>query len=217
MEITWEEIVRLVEHGESQSVEFEKAITGPDDITRELVAFSNSDGGRVIFGIDDKNRHFLGINADGNLKDWILDVAKNRCKPSIVPQIDIIPRGERAILVLTVSEGDEKPYKTDEICYIRDGNYSRPAREAEEEEIRSPWHGHGLNKRQKRSLSFIKEHGTITNREYRNLFGVSHKTAHLELTMLAEKNLLLTQGSGRSTRYVLPATKEKPLVLVEKR
>ena len=216
MAITWNDIVELVNDGESQSVEFEKSITGPDDITRELVAFANSDGGKLIFGIDDKNAHFLGVDWNNELNDWILDVGKTRCNPPIVPDIDVVLKGEKSVLVLTIPEGDEKPYKTDEICYIRDGGHSRPAREEEEEEIRSPWHGHGLNKRQKRAMAFVKEHTQISNRDYRTLFGVSHKTAHLELTMLADKDLLDTQGSGRSTCYVFPAKREKPVVL-EKR
>jgi predicted HTH transcriptional regulator len=44
----------------------------------------------------------------------------------------------------------------------------------------------------------------ITNREYREAFNVSHKTAHLELTMLEEKKLVKSEGAGRSTRYISP-------------
>jgi predicted HTH transcriptional regulator len=54
----------------------------------------------------------------------------------------------------------------------------------------------------------IAEHGSVTNREYREAFNVSHKTAHLELTLLEDKKLVKSEGAGRSTRYILPSAAE---------
>lgn len=206
--MNWDDILTLLEQGEGQSVEFEKQVPGADDIAREMVAFCNSDGGRIIYGLDDKNKHLLGVDIDENFKDRVNEIAKKRCEPHITPELEILEKNEKKVVVIHVAEGDEKPYKTDEICYIRDGAISRPAREEEENEIKSPWSGKDLNKRQKRALQLITEHGSITNREYREAFGVSHKTAHIELTLLADKKLVLTQGSGRSTCYTLLPTSE---------
>lgn len=200
----WSDIINYLDQGEGQAVEFEKGVPSADDLAREMVAFANSDGGKIIYGIDDKNKHLIGLNIDDTFRDWVDDVGKSRCAPTIHPVVEIVEKGEKKIAVISIPEGDEKPYKTDDICYIRDVNISRPAREEEESEIKSPWSGKDLNKRQKRALQFINEHGSITNREYREAFGVSHKTAHIELTMMADKKLVITQGSGRSTCYVLP-------------
>jgi len=194
----------LLEQGEGQSVEFEKSIPAEDDIARELVAFSNADGGKIIYGIDDKNKHLVGVSVDNNFESWIKDIGKNHCSPPIIPAIEIIEKGDKKIAILNVLEGVDKPYKSDDICYIRDGSDSRTAKENEEKEITNPWSGKGLNRRQIRSLQMISEHGSITNREYREAFNVSHKTAHLELTMLEDKKLVKSEGAGRSTRYILP-------------
>jgi len=200
----WDEIIQLLDQGEGQQVEFDKVIPSPDDIAREYVAFANSDGGHLILGIDDKNKHLMGVDLEENTVDKLMKVGSEKCIPAITPHVEIMERSGKHIIDVTVNEGDEKPYRTDEICYIRDNNISRPAREREEEEIKSPWAGKELNKRQKRALQFITEHGAITNREYREAFNVSHKTAHIELTLLAEKNLVEAQGAGRNTHYVLP-------------
>lgn len=197
--------------GEGQSVEFEKFIPSDDDIARELVAFSNSDGGKIIYGLDDKNKHLTGIEAPADFKEKIESIGKNRCAPKIMPEIDVLEKAGKKIVILSVTEGDEKPYRTDDIVYFRDGKESRPANEKEIKSITSPWSGKGLNKRQIRALQLASEHNNLTNREYREAFGVSHKTAHLELTMLVDKKLLLTQGSGRSTCYVLPLPKEEDI------
>ncbi|MFT5171676.1 MAG: putative HTH transcriptional regulator [Candidatus Marinamargulisbacteria bacterium] len=58
-----------------------------------------------------------------------------------------------------------------------------------------------VNDRQKKAVEFLDDHESIKNSEYRELFGVSHKTAHLELVDLVGKGYLLGKGSGRSTRY----------------
>jgi len=202
--MTWDEIIQLLNQGEGQQVEFDKVIPSPDDVAREYVAFANSDGGRLILGIDDKNKHLMGVHIEDDTLDKLTSIGKEKCIPAITPHIEILEQSSKKVVSITVSEGDEKPYRTDEICYIRDGNISRPAREQEEEEIKSPWAGKDLNKRQKRALQFIAEHGAITNREYREAFNVSHKTAHIELTLMVDKKLVEAQGAGRNTHYTLP-------------
>jgi ATP-dependent DNA helicase RecG len=62
-----------------------------------------------------------------------------------------------------------------------------------------------MNTRQKKALNYLTQNGTITNREFRELFGVSHKTAHIELTNLVGKGILTIQGAGRSTSYIFPS------------
>lgn len=62
-----------------------------------------------------------------------------------------------------------------------------------------------INKRQEETLVFLTKNEFIKNKRYRELFNVSHKTAHIELVQLVENKLLLTKGMGRSTRYVLNA------------
>ena len=59
-----------------------------------------------------------------------------------------------------------------------------------------------LNKRQKKTLRFLKRHKSIRNKKYRALFGVSHKTAHIELTELKEAGFIAVDGQGRSTKYL---------------
>ena len=206
--MTWEDIVAFLDQGEGQSVEFEKSIPSEDDIAREMVAFSNADGGKIIYGIDDKNKHLVGVEIKSDFDDWIKSIGKNRCVPSINTTIQIIEKAEKKIVIINVPEGDDKPFRSDEICYIRDGNISRPAKENEIKELTNPWSGKGLNKRQIRSMHMMAEHGSVTNREYREAFNVSHKTAHIELTMLVDKKLVLTEGAGRSTRYILPMQPE---------
>ena len=58
-----------------------------------------------------------------------------------------------------------------------------------------------LNDRQKKALYFLNTEPFIKNKKYRELFDVSHKTAHLELVDLMGKGFIYQEGSGRSTCY----------------
>lgn len=69
-----------------------------------------------------------------------------------------------------------------------------------------------LNDRQQLALQYLEEESFIKNKMYRELFDVSHKTAHLELVDLVNRNLIRSQGSGRSTCYVLNNTKQASLL-----
>lgn len=59
-----------------------------------------------------------------------------------------------------------------------------------------------LNERQRKALQHTFSKGFITNRIYREINEVSHKTAHLDLDDLIQKGLLITMGKGRSTKYI---------------
>jgi len=63
--------------------------------------------------------------------------------------------------------------------------------------------GESLNDRQRKALDYLRQQEFIKNKLYRELYGVSHKTAHYELIELVERGLLKQQGQGRSTHYVL--------------
>jgi hypothetical protein len=51
---------RLIQQGESQTVEFKSSVPPPEAIARNLVAFANSDGGILLLGVGDDGR-ILGL------------------------------------------------------------------------------------------------------------------------------------------------------------
>jgi ATP-dependent DNA helicase RecG len=59
----------------------------------------------------------------------------------------------------------------------------------------------GLSERQTQAVLFAKERGSISNAEYRNLTGVSDRTALRDLDGLAEAGILTRQSKGRDARY----------------
>jgi ATP-dependent DNA helicase RecG len=61
-----------------------------------------------------------------------------------------------------------------------------------------------MNERQARALTYIKEHGSITNRDYREICpDVSPETLRLDLSDLVDRGILLKIGAKKGTYYIL--------------
>ena len=61
----------------------------------------------------------------------------------------------------------------------------------------------GLIERQIKAVKYVKEKGRITNREYRQLTGLSDEGARKDLKNIIEKKVFKIKGKGRSISYVL--------------
>ncbi len=74
----------------------------------------------------------------------------------------------------------------------------------EREKPKPPEWVRNTNHRQAKALQYIRENGSITNREYRELCrGVSAETLRLDLVDLVEKGILIKVGSKKGTHYIL--------------
>ncbi|NJL94459.1 MAG: DeoR family transcriptional regulator [Anaerolineae bacterium] len=61
-----------------------------------------------------------------------------------------------------------------------------------------------VNTRQARALAYVRERGSITNREFRQLCDdVSPETLRLDLVDLVEKGMLIKIGSKKGTYYII--------------
>jgi predicted HTH transcriptional regulator len=133
--MTIEEIVR----GESRNVEFKMTIPKESEkYTKSVVAFANSQGGKLVFGVDDKTRKVVGIDEDElfRIMDSISNAISDSCKPQIVPNIEPQTVDGKTVIVVTVTPGANRPYYLkskgkDKGTFIRVAGTSRLSRESE--------------------------------------------------------------------------------------
>jgi ATP-dependent DNA helicase RecG len=74
----------------------------------------------------------------------------------------------------------------------------RKAEEAPTYEDLTRW-----NERQRRALSYVREHGQITQSQYRALVHLGASQAKEDLTELVQAGLFVRKGRGRATVYQL--------------
>jgi ATP-dependent DNA helicase RecG len=114
--MTENELALVLEEGEGYKLEFKEALTNLD---KEMVAFSNASGGRIFLGITD-SQEIAGFKNSNKLKSQVQDIANN-CQPSIAISI----KEYKNILIVSVKEGEDKPYKCSSGFYIRVGPNSQ--------------------------------------------------------------------------------------------
>ncbi len=145
-------ILEEIVHGESRNVEFKERLPNHSEkYTKTIIAFANTQGGRLIIGIDDKTREVVGINRDDafGLMDSISNAVSDTCIPQIVPNIELQTIDGKTVIVVTVVPGPNRPYYLkikgkENGTFIRVGGTSRPAcaekiKELEMEGARISW------------------------------------------------------------------------------
>jgi len=66
------------------------------------------------------------------------------------------------------------------------------------------WANYRVNPRQERALAYLAEHGSITNREFRDLCpDLSDETIRRELAGLVDQGLIMKVGERKATYYIL--------------
>ena len=121
--------------GESKTLEFKAALSSKSEsYLKTVVAFANTDGGRLIFGIDDKSRQVVGVEKDDVFKimDAIANAVSDSCAPKIVPDISFETIEDKTVVLVDIAAGFSRPYMLksgglDKGVYVRVGATSRPA------------------------------------------------------------------------------------------
>lgn len=113
------EIEQLLSRGEATRIQFKENITNPKQLAEELVAFSNSLGGKLILGVTDEGI-VKGLNSNDirRLNQMISNVASQHVRPPIHPLTEISDYEAKKILVITIPYGNNKPYCTNDGKYI---------------------------------------------------------------------------------------------------
>jgi ATP-dependent DNA helicase RecG len=113
------ELISRISNGEDSFTQFKENITNGDKLSEELVAFSNAKGGLLIIGVSD-NSDITGLNHDDirRLNQLIGNVINSKMTPPIYPLVEIKTIDNKKILIVTISEGINKPYATNKGIYL---------------------------------------------------------------------------------------------------
>jgi len=107
----------LIIKGENKNIEFKRQMS--NEFLESIVAFSNTDGGRVILGIDNR-KNIVGIYDDFDvLEKKIRNTIHGMIQPQIEVNIEQVEVQQSTLVIVTVPEGKNKPYLLDGKAYIR--------------------------------------------------------------------------------------------------
>ena len=99
--------------GESKNVEWKREIPkNHENILKDIIAFSNSTGGKLYIGIEDGTGIVYGIG-DKNpfrMSDDLTNMISASCTPQIETEISVVSMEGKTVLVVDVPAGRFRPY-----------------------------------------------------------------------------------------------------------
>jgi ATP-dependent DNA helicase RecG len=111
------ELLEIIGSGETSRVQFKKILDNQDGFAAEMIAMSNSKGGIILVGVQDKTGEIVGLDYPSlqDASNRIATIANELVKPLIyitteVVIIDTKPY-EKRVLIVYIEEGINKPYK----------------------------------------------------------------------------------------------------------
>ena len=99
--------------GETTKVQFKETFTSQKEIAKEMIAFANTKGGVILFGVEDKSGKLVGLSYDEIqvISRELGNAANEQVRPTIYIDIEVVRTEEKHFLVCSIEEGKNKPYK----------------------------------------------------------------------------------------------------------
>lgn len=125
--MTEQDILRLRDLAEAGQVQFKERIVNKDDkyeIGCEMVAFSNSHGGRLIIGINDKSGEINALSYQElqETTNLLTNIASENVIPNVLIEVENTPVTGGAVVIATIPEGKNKPYHDNKgVIWVKNG------------------------------------------------------------------------------------------------
>ena len=119
-----DDILRLIKVGEVSGVQFKERILDKYDIGCEMVAFSNTNGGKLVIGVKDKTGETNGLSYTEvqETTNLLSDIASENVVPSILINVETVAVEDGNLVVATIKEGLNKPYHDNKgIVWVKNG------------------------------------------------------------------------------------------------
>ena len=122
--MTEQELLKIRDLAEVGQVQFKERANDRYDIGCEMVAFSNSHGGKIVIGINDKTGainalSYMELQETTNL---LTSVASENVIPNVLIDVENVSTSGGAVVVATIPEGKNKPYHDNKgIIWVKNG------------------------------------------------------------------------------------------------
>ena len=111
--MTGAELKKIIQQGETSKVQFKELLDNQNSIAAEMIAFANTKGGLLLFGVKDKTGEITGLDyvqlqSTGNR---LAVIASDFVFPEVYITTETVEVDGRNVLCVEVQEGTNKPYK----------------------------------------------------------------------------------------------------------
>lgn len=128
------DLIEIISKGEDSRRQFKANVNNVTQLASEMVAFSNSGGGRILIGVTD-DQMVVGLSS-GDVKrvnQLVSNAASQNVRPPINPITENVTHPNGLVMVVTVPDGAAKPYMDQGgVIWVKTGSDKRPASSREE-------------------------------------------------------------------------------------
>lgn len=212
--MTLQELTQLASLGESANLEFKRKVPRPTRIAKELIAFANTHGGRLLLGVDDDGV-VVGLR-DVEEEEFVLRRAMDSYSDPVVDfTVERVPVAHRRdVIIVHVPESSTKPHflispenGRERTAYLRVNDKSV---EASKEALRLMRKNDAKNSvtfefgdKELMLMRYLDDYGKITVKQFARIANISRGHASKTLVLLAKANVLRLHADHRHDYFTL--------------
>ena len=198
------ELLELIEKGENIHCEFKRKFSSPQKIAKEMMAFANTKGGYILFGVDD-DKEIVGVESEKSEAELIKDTAANYCEPPLLYNIDFIEYKGKEVVIAEIPESGSKPHRLQDylnkfdinkaVVMIRVKDKSIQASKemvrilkADSEDL--PLKKYSIGSNERKVFEYLTEYEAISVKQLSELVNISERRASRTLVKLVRARLL---------------------------
>lgn len=211
--MTVSELQRLALIGEGLHIEFKKRVPEPLRIAKELIALANTQGGKILIGVEDDGR-LSGVR-DAEEEMYALDLAlRQHCEPAVEYQLELVPvQHRREVVVVHVPNSAKKPHfmvgsEADRrVAYIRIADKSVEASkeivrlmrtEKQQQDVQFEF-----GAKERTLMEYLDRYERITVDQFARLANIPRKNASHTLVLLVKARILQVHPTENGDYYTL--------------
>lgn len=105
------ELIDRIALGETSTVQFKRTLEDTNDLAKELCAFANTNGGMILFGVEDDGT-ITGLSPEQvrDLASKTANVASQVVREPVYPTSEVVAVNQTRVLVIRVPESAAKPH-----------------------------------------------------------------------------------------------------------
>lgn len=128
------ELKQILEKGKDSQQQFKQLIVNGNALAAEMVAFSNSLGGKLLVGVNDDGKITgLSLEQSQALNQLISNTASHSVRPPINPITENIKTAQGLVIIIRIRKGINKPYMdTQGFFWVKSGADKRRVTAREE-------------------------------------------------------------------------------------
>lgn len=217
--MTFKKFENLIGQGEGTTIEFKQRFSTHEKIAKEIIAFANTKGGFILFGIND-NGSLYGLESEKSDIELIAECCEKYCEPPVKYNLENLEYKKKDILILYIYESNIKPHRIQDYnskidlnsahVFLRVNDKSVPASkemikimqtQTEEKSLTN----YNVGKNERIVFEILQKKETLTVKELSDSANISQRRASRTLINLVRANLLFIHIKDNGTEFFTAA------------